>query len=510
MNRRKGSINALVVEDEIKIGNYMKDKIEYLDAEFTVQGVAQNGRQALEIIKESRPQVVFTDICMPVMDGLELSRLIRNRYPEILVVIISGYSDFEYAQKAIQYGVFNYILKPLEDEKLFDVLIDIRRSLMNTGAARRRDLICSDQYMLHAGEDLRYALFFVCVGNWIYDVRETELAEYYEKELAGIPWETVLKTLCGKDYVWYAADEQAYNQKTIGIWDREYKETPAKLAGRLMELIGQYTKLAVHIVLSENPIEHKQVYNRIKHFRFLMQKKLIVGKPQIIIAEQQDGEDPNILEIVKMKMNRYIRDYFISADLKNFSEEIQTILQYMIRNNAAWQEIEKVSLYVIKLLEFSDKGYRPEFLREMERRLQLSIGMAETEEELNSRMMECFREIGSYMERLYEKNLEARVIEYVDHNFLTLESLEQVADVFGYNYTYLSRLFKKISGVPLNKYITEKKMETAKHLLEKHPQMRVEEVCEMCGYHDGKYFGRVFKSQTGMTPSEYRKMHCHV
>lgn len=506
MRSPDGTIKAIVVEDEIKIGAYIKNKIEYLDSAFRVVAVAENGGQALERIDEEEPQVVFTDISMPVMDGLELSRLIRNRYPGMLVVIISGYSDFSYAQKAIQYGVFHYLLKPLEDEKLCDVLLDLKKNLMNAGANQERHILYSDAYMLHQREDVRYILLFLCVGNILYDARDADLTEHYRTAMEQIPWRTVTEKLCGNAYDWYLADEQAVNQKMLGIQiKKEKKETPEEIAGRLLELLEAYTSLSVHIVLSEKPMEYEKVWDRAKHLRFLMQKKLIVGKPQIFVAEKQEGDRQDLLEIVKMKVNSDIKNYFLFADLKNFTEEIQAILQYMIQNHAAQQDIEKVSLYVLKLLEFSGKDYDSEFLERMERKLWRCIGLAKNEEELNRSMMECFREIGSYMERIYEKSVEMRVLEYVDSNFLTLESLEQVADVFGYNYTYLSRLFKKMSGMSMNKYITEKKIARAKELLENHPGMTLENVCDLCGYHDCRYFSRVFKSQTGMTPSEYRK-----
>lgn len=497
-------IKALVVEDEIKIGDYIKNKIEYLDSGFRVQGVAENGKQALEMIKKSQPQVVFTDISMPEMDGLELSRLIRNTYPEVLVVIISGYSDFEYAQKAIRYGVFNYLLKPLEDEKLSDVLIDIRKTLMNEGNGRERALLYSDGYVLHK-EGAKYIILYVCVGNMIYDVRERKLTEHYRRAMEEIPWRAVMDKLCGETYAWYLADEYACNQKVCGIQlPGEPAETPEDVAGRLLELLQGYTHLAVHMILAEKPMEYEKVWSRVKQFRFLMQKKLAAAKTQLLVAERQTEHEQNVLEIVKIKVNSYMKNYFISTDLKGFGEEIQKVLQYMMQNDASQQEIEKVCLYVIKLLEFSDKSGDSGFLEEMERRMQVAIGLSETEEELNGRMMECFREIERYMEQLYEKKMESRVLEYVDRNFLTLESLEQVADVFGYNYTYLSRLFKKMAGMSMNKYIAEKKMNMAKRLLKENPGMRIEEICELCGYSDCRYFGRVFKNQFGVTPSEYR------
>lgn len=96
------------------------------------------------------------------------------------------------------------------------------------------------------------------------------------------------------------------------------------------------------------------------------------------------------------------------------------------------------------------------------------------------------------------------MLEYVDTHFLTLESLEQVADVLGYNYTYLSRMFKKITNMSASKYITNKKIALAKELLERHPDMLLDDICGMCGYHDTSYFSRVFKKCTGVSPGEYR------
>ncbi len=500
-----GHIQAIVVEDELKIGTYIKHKIEYLDSSISIAGVAENGREALKLIEQFEPQVVFTDISMPVMDGLELSRIIRNTYPGLIVVIISGYSDFTYAQKAMQYGVFNYILKPLEDEKLSDVLLEIKKSLVYTKSKHERQVLYSDTYMFLQTSGMQYAIFSLCIGNLLYDIEDTVLTEYYQKELRDIPWKKIMEELCQDGYNWYLADEQAVNQKIVGIQmqDRSIQKTE-KLAERLLELLKPWTRLAIHIGHSGKILEYECVWNMTKHLRHVMHQELIIGCPQILTVEKQNGGNQDMLEIVKMKLSSYIKNYFLSTDLKSFTNEIQTVLKYMIQNRAPQLSIEKVSIYVLKLLEFSSQIYEGNFLETMQIKQQRCISLATTGEELISLMMEGFQEIGCCMDQIYEKNLDTKVLEYVDNNFLTLESLEQVADVFGYNYTYLSRLFKKMSGMPMNKYITEKKIALARKLLKEQPDLILEEVCELCGYNDCRYFSRVFKSLTGVTPSEYR------
>lgn len=113
---------VVVVEDEERILNNIAKKIDGSNLGFKVVGKAKTGKQALVLVEELNPDVVFTDIKMPVMDGLELIENLYFRFPYIKTVIISGYADFEYAQKGITYGVKGYLLKPVEIEALIEIL----------------------------------------------------------------------------------------------------------------------------------------------------------------------------------------------------------------------------------------------------------------------------------------------------------------------------------------------------------------------------------------------------
>jgi len=117
---------VIVVEDEERILNNIAKKIEESSLSFRVIGKALTGKQALTLVDELVPDVVFTDIKMPVMDGLELIEHLYFRYPYIKTVIISGYADFEYAQKAIIYDVKGYLLKPVDTEALVEILSKLK------------------------------------------------------------------------------------------------------------------------------------------------------------------------------------------------------------------------------------------------------------------------------------------------------------------------------------------------------------------------------------------------
>ncbi|MBQ7584398.1 MAG: response regulator [Lachnospiraceae bacterium] len=114
--------NVLIADDEYMIRQSLARRIAETDESFRVVSECGEGRSALDAIEEGDIQVVFTDIRMPEMDGLELARAIHERHPEMLTVILTGFADFEYAQEAIRQGVFDYLLKPVSDDKLEAVL----------------------------------------------------------------------------------------------------------------------------------------------------------------------------------------------------------------------------------------------------------------------------------------------------------------------------------------------------------------------------------------------------
>lgn len=121
--------SILVVDDESLIARNIAKSIEQVNSSFQVVAMCANGVEAIDYIKNNDVNVVFTDIRMPEMDGLELAEYISGHYPYIECIIVSGYNDFEYAKSAISYNVKNYLLKPVNKEELRKCLSDIERHL---------------------------------------------------------------------------------------------------------------------------------------------------------------------------------------------------------------------------------------------------------------------------------------------------------------------------------------------------------------------------------------------
>ena len=121
-------MKVLIADDEIKVCRLIQHLVDWDALEMDIVGFANDGKTAYESICEKKPDIVITDIRMPVYDGLELIRRAKEVNPEINFIVISGYSQFEYAQQAIKYGVKDYLLKPLKKRELENSLTEIKES----------------------------------------------------------------------------------------------------------------------------------------------------------------------------------------------------------------------------------------------------------------------------------------------------------------------------------------------------------------------------------------------
>ena len=119
----------LLVDDEEEVVQIIIKKMDWEALGFTVVGYASNGVKALEMVEEYQPDVVMTDIKMPYMDGIELTKRIKERYPETKILVFTGFDEFEYAREAVHIGVEEYILKPINAMELSEVFTQLRKKL---------------------------------------------------------------------------------------------------------------------------------------------------------------------------------------------------------------------------------------------------------------------------------------------------------------------------------------------------------------------------------------------
>lgn len=210
---------VVVVEDEHKIRRNIVQKIEDSRLSFEVVGTASNGLEALAIIHSLQPDVVLTDIRMPKMDGLALITQVRNDIPEIHIVILSGYSEFEYAKTAMKLGVRDYLLKPLKLEPLIETLSNIRTSLEMNDSTIVRNILTSgisgypSERMAMRDED--FIVILICIGNLCPPITALSLTTIFHDNWSKIPLNDILKSSLQENEQWWIIDEKSPNQKFL-------------------------------------------------------------------------------------------------------------------------------------------------------------------------------------------------------------------------------------------------------------------------------------------------------
>lgn len=507
-NSETYKIKTLVVEDEKKILNYICNKIVQLDDAFEIIDTAYNGQEAMDKIVKHRPHVVFTDISMPVMGGMELIKKIRHINPHTIIVIISGYSEFSYAQQAMRYGITNYLLKPLEHNLLAEALFDIKKSLSYV-SSRHRHITYSEPYGLIPKKDEVLTVVLICIGNVICNMQDDGLNEFYLKQFCQISWSGIMNRLYG-GYEWFASDGNAVNQKVISIKSKRNSPIdPSRAAADLQKAVQEETDLVVNVACVKQNIGQEELQNYVKRLRNVIRKRLVISESHIFYLEEEEQQKNDMIEMIKMKLNAYIKQYFISADLDKFLDEIRMMFKYMKNNHAPQENIEKICVYVLKLLEFSNQGYEREWLDELQNHMLKDISMISSEERLYESLIETLSMVNRIGNESGKEDDIETIIGYINEHYLTIESMEEVADVFGYNYTYFSRMFKKKAGESLSRYILKKKIELAKEMLSTQQELKITEVSDLCGYNDYRYFSRVFRNEVGISPSEYKE-HSHM
>ncbi len=133
----KDILKVIIVDDEYLIRNLIRMKVNWEEVNMEMVGEAGNAEQALELVDKLKPDIIFTDICMPAMDGIELSRRIVEKYPYIKIIIVTGYDDFEYARSSIKLGISDFILKPINSSELMQTLSKLRNII---GSERNREI----------------------------------------------------------------------------------------------------------------------------------------------------------------------------------------------------------------------------------------------------------------------------------------------------------------------------------------------------------------------------------
>ncbi|CAM3826632.1 response regulator [Cohnella lubricantis] len=512
---------AIVVDDEPIVRRGLISLIPKLDPEWIVAGEAKNGLEALELVKRETPDLVITDIRMPRMNGLDLLSALKE-YP-VHVVILSGYGFFEYAQTAIKFGAFDYLLKPVKPPEILNLLQRLKE---------RR------QHHAAAAETARYPLnFSKWWKDWLMEAEEAQGYTHKLKEL--LPTEAGelqivaveidrFDELIGEDQ-WGDKQLVAFAVRNV-IQDIMADRPETHLiplfangsrilylfagqscgpdaAERLIREVGRWVKISISIGLSDKTSEFEQLPALYRQAAEALRDKWIRGDGIVCryaeaaaFAGEAAGYPVELDEAICRDVRAGDRGRALSG-LEAFLHQVkQETLSYALFQRFALQLLSSV--------------YRIVYENRIDDWVQKEMGEPQelfrrefTWEEYRRFMTEWIGAIVDSLEwRRKQKNNRTieKAIEYIRSHYAEDISLEDLARHVGMSGSYFSSFFKQETGDNFVEYLTRLRIDKAKTLM-MDADLRLYEISQLVGYQDVKYFSRLFKRHVGATPAEYRQ-----
>ena len=495
-------IPVMLVDDEPLAIRHLEDMIPWEEHGFCIAATASNGRRALEQFTQCMPQVVLSDIRMPVMDGLALCREIRAQKPDTVVVLLSAYRDFEYAKQAIRYDVSNYILKhELCETVLLDELHRVKLQLQDRQDVRL--LLREKRYksiLLGGGRDEsepealrpgeRY-LLIVLRKDTPYIAGQRRIADRQDS-FAGLRRCLLSHSTQRMEYVIDIAIDGYHHAllcKEGGFaGEKHRREAVQEHIAQLREFLDDGTEQTFSAAFASGIEMHalaeafRELSNLIRYTVFRGRECLFcpgeqpIQKPEppvkldTILQTLASGQDMGAC--VDALFERVILPVWNFTGLRSLCSRLHTLAAQMAEKlgrplpagQACWS-VEELRLF-----------YRIQF------------------EELSG----ALREHAGYSKVIQQ------AAEYINSHFRQELTLEELGALFGINGVYLGQLFKKEVGMTFLKYLTTKRMEQAKALLSA-GNHSIAQVAEMVGYKSGQYFGQIFQKHTGVTPNQYKR-----
>ncbi len=532
--------SVMLIDDEPIILEKLQYIIDWEKEDCRVVAVAGNGTEALKKCQDFKPQIIFSDIYMPLMDGIELAEEIKNILPESIVILISGYNEFTYAQKAIEAGVFRYLLKPIRASELINILSEAKTYLIEeqqkTEEKKRLHTLIKKNLpglqekffaKLVEGElnsdDLEEHLSFLEIGvrgkllgtiifhldNYLQLAKSKKEADIQFCKFHIID---LIKEKFSKDTTFLYSFANKPNEIVV-IYGVDAKEQEEKLNENILTI--QDHILNVHNIsfsaglggLYPDLISQEISYREAK---LALDFKVWTGKNALI--PYKDIESSKSGQLLFYKDQETFSSILREGDLEKVTSFIENIFATIKSENYLVMPKSYLHLTILgfvnqiirSILEFNgsiEEVYGTNFDP------LIQINTFETLDDLKTWLLNLSYQAVEFIDKHKQKvgrNFVDKARTYLDNNFRNPElNLIKVAEHVYISPSYLSRLFKEVTNYTITEYLNKTRIKEAENLLINSSD-KIYEIAERIGFRDSHYFGIVFKKITGLSPSEYR------
>jgi two-component system response regulator YesN len=519
---------VFLVEDEIVTREGIRDNVDWEAAGFEFCGEAPDGEMALPLIEETEPDIIITDIKMPFMDGLQLSKIVRERMPGAKIIILSGHDEFEYAQAALKLGATEYLLKPISSKDILKVLQRIKTLLDQERKERESytELQKRDQGNLAL---LREKFLLRLVMGGISSAKAIEQGKQFKLNIIAQYYLVLLLKieLCDDsnpfDYYEYQRVERAVSDRVINDPNvlhikKDFDELVLLLIGNNPKQLQQDGANLAKSIQSE--VEKENICNLAigmgtpqqrlgdihRSFIEALDKVKNAELSPHSIESDKSGEHIELLQLDRSALENYLKfgtlqdyDKYYFTYLQPVSEE--SLRSDLIRNYLLVDVVLTITQFISNLGGKADQII-PE-INDIESLLDNVTDINQMNEVLKKLVISAliFRDSKVNHER---SKLIQKAKSFIDAHFSDPDlKMNQVAVKFNISPGHFSTVFSQEIGETYRDYITNLRINRAKEFL-RSTDLKSSEIASQVGYNDPHYFSTVFKKNTGLPPQQFR------
>lgn len=529
-------LRVLIVDDEFRIGMLIKKLIKWDELGLECVDVVDKGETAYNLILSDHPDIVITDIRMPKVSGLDLIRMTKE---QAKFVVISGYKEFEYAHKALQYGVNNYLLKPINGEELNKVLKKIQEEITNACVKQKEEE--QIKKTITVSEHIIKSNLLNNIIEQTNNLSEVEMKEDYNLMINAAAYRGIDIKLDYRDYEKIDKRQDRLTvEKVVSLVEENFKENVKEqlicekdnlniyclinyelsnskdiknminyILSEIQEHLLGFEQYEVTIGIGSEEKEFEKIRFSIQESYRAVQNRIKVGTGRLIYAESVQLE--NQIDVHK-HLDKYKELFLMSIESlskESFEQCINQIYsEFQFEENIDFSccydiANELINMFFHHIIIQNKEGEQlKQFLLNIYQQC-YTIGQLK-------RLLKGY--LGEYIEiclRILETELSKPIrqaIQYIDEHYSEKIVLDDIADIVDLNPVYFSVLFKKETGLNFSAYLVNVRMEMAKKMI-RNSNKTIAAIADGVGYKDARYFSQIFTKIVGIKPALYRKLY---
>ncbi|MDF2926389.1 MAG: AraC family transcriptional regulator [Paenibacillaceae bacterium] len=532
----------IIADDEFNVRQGLQEVVDWGEMGIEVIALAANGQEAYEMCIAYQPDILLTDIRMPMLDGLEVAARLKEATPLMRIIIISGIQDFNYVKTALKLEADGYLLKPIKLEELAETvsqvvasmeaerskklqlerlelnlkesmpvlkekfMVDLLTGLFKNGAEIRRKL---DFFQMVLEEEASWKVALFQMDEY---AKAVELYSEKYRNLLGFSVRNIMDDILSKVKTAVAVSLKEDEYAVLFPCSRLEEESIMELCQEIVHAINTYLKISISVGIGNRVGSLTDVHISCQEARSAVEYKFFTGKNSIVdirdIGEARMELDLNAVYDGQMKVIQLMK----LGDAGTVRLKVAEILQDLSSNRSI--PAGYVQSICVEMVTLASKAYLElgEQLESAELSLPDMINGIYRQDHVHglADMMQDFLErLTSHMaQRHSNKNAGTirKIKDIITSRYMENLSVSLISEEIFLSPNYISLIFKKETGESITEFMTKVRIEAAKQLLQDR-DLKVLDISEMVGYENATYFSTVFKKYTGLHPQKYRSLY---